>query len=82
MQLAGDQFPGEEEKISWAYSYMKSGQAALFVDRMLCFKAQVGSPRYSIWLKFKSAFIAEFCSKNETQMALAKLETSSYFQGC
>jgi len=25
MQLAGDQFPGEEEKISWAYSYMKSG---------------------------------------------------------
>jgi hypothetical protein len=35
MQLAGEQFPGEEEKISWAYSYMKSGQAALFIDRML-----------------------------------------------
>jgi hypothetical protein len=27
-------------------------------------------------------FTAKFCPKNETQMALAKLETSSYFQGC
>ena len=60
---------------------MKSGQAALFMDRMLCFEAQVRSLRYSTWLEFKSAFITEFCPKNETQMALAKLETPSYFQG-
>ena len=46
---------------------------------MLHFEAQVGSLRYSIWSEFKSAFITEFCPKNKTQMALAKLETSSYF---
>ena len=49
---------------------------------MLCFEAQVRSLRYSTWLEFKSAFITKFCPKNETQMALAKLETPSYFQGC
>ena len=81
MQLAGEQFLGEEEKISWAYLYMKSGQAALFVDRMLRFEAQVRSLRYSMWSELKSTFIAEFCPKNEDQMALVKLETPSYFQG-
>ena len=35
---------------------------------MLRFEAQVRSPRYSTWLEFKSAFITEFCPKNETQM--------------
>jgi hypothetical protein len=47
---------------------------------MLQFEAQVRFPRYSMLLKFRSAFIAEFCPKNKTQMALAKLETPSYFQ--
>ena len=60
---------------------MKSGQAALFVDRMLQFEAQVGSPRYSTWSKFRFVFVAKFCKKNKMQMALAKLETPSYFQG-
>jgi hypothetical protein len=27
------------------------------------------------------AFIAEFCLKNETTLALAKLETENYYQG-
>ena len=34
-QLAPHQFALEHEKVSWAYSFMKSGCAALFVDRML-----------------------------------------------
>jgi len=36
LQLAPHQFASEHEKVSWAYSFMKSGCAALFVDCMLC----------------------------------------------
>ena len=51
------------------------------MDRMLQFEAQVGSLRYSAWAEFRSMFVTKFYPKNEMQMALAKLETPSYFQG-
>jgi len=31
-QLAPHQFTSEHEKVSWAYSFMKSGRAALFIN--------------------------------------------------
>ena len=67
MQLAGDQFSGDKEMINWTYLYIKSNQAVFFVNRMLWFKAQVGSPRYFMWLEFRFAFIAKFCPQNKTQ---------------
>jgi hypothetical protein len=60
---------------------MKSGRAALFVDRMMRFEARVGSPKFADWNEFRKTFVAEFCPKNETQMALARLETPAFYQG-
>ena len=81
LRMVPDQFSSEENKVTWAYTFMKSGRAALFVDRMLRFENKVGSPRYATWSDFRPAFVTEFCPKNEGQLALAKLETSAYHQG-
>jgi hypothetical protein len=81
IRLASEQFSSEEDKINWAYSFMKSGRAALFVDRMMRFEARVGSPKFTEWAEFRKIFTAEFCLKNETQLALAKLETPAFYQG-
>ena len=81
LRMVPDQFSSEENKVMWAYTFMKLGRAVLFVDRMLRFENKVGSPRYATWSEFCPAFIAEFCPKNEAQLALAKLETSGYHQG-
>jgi Retrotransposon gag protein/Zinc knuckle len=47
---------------------------------MMRFEARVGSPKFADWNEFRKTFVAEFCPKNETQMALAKLETPSFYQ--
>jgi len=60
---------------------MKSGHAALFVDCMLCSEMQNNNVQYTTWSEFWKVFQEEFCPKNETQLALAKLETSTYYQG-
>jgi hypothetical protein len=59
---------------------MKSGRAALFVDRVLRQENKTHRARYISWSHFRADFVAEFCPKNETQMALARLETSAYHQ--
>src|SRR5215470_14707575 len=66
--------------VSWAYSFMKTGRAALFVDRVLRYESRVASPRYTSWNAFRKAFIEEFFPKNERQRALTRLETSAYHQ--
>jgi len=35
---------------------------------------------FATWAEFKRKFTEEFCPKNEAQMALTKLETSTYYQ--
>jgi hypothetical protein len=81
IRLASEQFSSEQDKINWAYSFMKSGRAALFVDRMMRFEARTGTPKFEDWAEFRKTFVSEFCRKNETQMALAKLETPEFYQG-
>jgi hypothetical protein len=81
IRLASEQFSSEQDKINWAYSFMKSGRAALFVDRMMRFEARIGTPKFGDWAEFRKTFVSEFCRKNETQMALAKLETPEFYQG-
>jgi hypothetical protein len=60
---------------------MKSGRVVLFAQRVLQDEARSKSPKYPTWEAFHKAFVAEFCPKNETQLALAKLETTRYHQG-
>jgi hypothetical protein len=78
--LAKNQFSNDQERIAWVYSFMKSGRAALFVDRVLRCEARTCSPMFAGWMTFRVTFMDEFCPKNETQMALAHLETSAYHQ--
>ena len=81
MALVPSRFPSDELRIRWVYSFMKSGRAALFVDRVFRQEAKTGVQAFGSWSDFRNKFLSEFCPQNETQLALAKLETSSYHQG-
>jgi len=81
LQLALHQFTSEHEKVSWAYSFMKSRHAALFVNRMLRLEMRNNKVQYATWAEFRKVFQEEFCPKNEAQIALAKLEMAGYYQG-
>jgi hypothetical protein len=62
-------------------SYMKAGRASLFKERVLREEFRTHTTKFQTWSEFRDAFVAEFCPKNETQLAVAKLETTSYYQG-
>jgi hypothetical protein len=79
--LVPHHFPDETTAVRWAISYMKTGRAALFAQRAVRHQAKHSVPKYTTWDQFREAFISEFCPKNETQLALAKLETMTYHQG-
>jgi len=81
IRLAPQQFADDNTMVHWVLTYMKSGRAALFADRVLRSEQRTGVQRYSTWVDFRKVFIAEFCPKNEVQLALAKLETPNYYQG-
>jgi len=80
LHLAPHQFESEKAKVAWAYSYMRAGRAALFVDRVLRYEARTKKPQYPTWVSFRAAFVEEFFPKNERQRALTRLETSAYHQ--
>jgi Retrotransposon gag protein/Zinc knuckle len=81
IRLVPQQFADEVTMVHWALTFMKSGRAALFSQRVLRSEERTGFSKYYDWKSFRKAFLAEFCPKNETQLALAKLETSAYHQG-
>jgi hypothetical protein len=80
IRLARKQFADEPTMVHWALSFMKSGRASLFAHRVLRSETRTGTPKFTTWADFRTTFTAEFCPKNETQLALAKLETSGYYQ--
>jgi hypothetical protein len=79
--LASHQFDCDDTRIVWAFSYMKTGCAALFVDHVLREEARTTWKRFSMWNAFRTTFIEEFLPKNEVQHALTWLETTLYHQG-
>jgi hypothetical protein len=48
---------------------------------MMCFKVCTGSSKFTDWNEFCKTFMAEFCLKNKTQMALTRLKMPSFYQG-
>jgi hypothetical protein len=60
---------------------MKIGRAKLFAQRVVHYRVANGMPKFNTWDEFRSAFITEFCPKNETGLALARLETEKYYEG-
>jgi hypothetical protein len=80
IRLARSKFVDEPTMVHRALSFMKSGCALLFAHRVLRSEARSGTPKFATWADFRTSFTAEFCPKNKTQLALAKLETSGYYQ--
>lgn len=81
MRLAPHHFEDEITAIHWAMSFMKEGRASLFAQRIIRTQTETRKSFFVDWDHFREVFISEFCPKNETQLALAKLESSEYFQG-
>ena len=62
MCLCLDSFPEEQTKITWALSYMKSGQAAKWAEQIFYWEEK--NPRYSKfldWDEFQNEFRKDFC---------------------
>ena len=79
IQLSGDKFYDDQQKIHWALTFCKAGRAANFADRIMRAERQ-GVARYSTWKDFVKDFTIKFCESNEQVKALTKLEGSAWYQ--
>jgi hypothetical protein len=80
-RLAPTLFSDDVQLVNWTMSFMKTGRASKWAQRMLKQQFEGGESAFTVWDEFRTAFIAEFCPKNEAQMAVAMLETDGYHQG-
>jgi hypothetical protein len=78
VNLVPHQFTNDEKAVLWDILYMKTSRAALFAQHIIHHQVKYGLPKFATWDK---AFITEFCPKNETRLAIAKLEMEKYYQG-
>ena len=81
MHLCPDSFPKEQTKITWALSYMKSGRAAKWAERIFYWEEK--NPRYSKfldWDEFQNEFQNDFCPAHSNTAAINKLESTTYYQ--
>jgi hypothetical protein len=81
ISLCESQFRDDQAMIHWALSFMKSGRAALYSNRILRREASEVLPAFVSWKGFELDFISKFCPKNEATVALTKLESTRYYQG-
>ena len=80
-RLCPDQFIDEQALIIWAMSYMKSGRAARWADRVFRYEhSNPGVFRFLDWEDFQGEFKKEFTPANSEANAVNKLEESGYFQ--
>lgn len=82
IRLCPDNFSGDQMKIIWALSYMKSGRAAKWAARVFRWEEEEspGSYRFVDWEDFRKEFKAEFCPAHTDISAINRLESASYFQ--
>lgn len=79
--LSEDVFNSDQERIYWALSFMKSGRASKWAQRLVRRERETNITSYRTWGDFEDAVEHEFCPRNETLAAGIKLESESYFQG-
>jgi hypothetical protein len=80
-RLCPDQFIDEQALIIWAMSYMKSGRAARWADRVFRYeRSNPGVFRFLDWEDFQGEFKKEFTPANSEANAVNKLEETGYFQ--
>src|SRR6201996_4727689 len=81
MRLCSDSFPSEQTKITWALSYMKSGRALKWAERIFQWEEKNGGyPRFLDWEEFRKDFRKEFCPAHSDIAAINKLESTNYYQ--
>lgn len=80
MSLRRQEFLDDDASIRWVLSYMKSGRAATFANRVLRNESN-GLLPYFTYAEFETAFIREFLPENEALQATLKIESTAYFQG-
>ena len=79
--LCPDSFPLDETKITWALSYMKSGRAAKWADRIFKWEEDnEGYSKFLDWNEFWTEFRKDFCPAHSDVAALNKLESTTYYQ--
>jgi hypothetical protein len=83
IRLCPKEFLDEQTKIVWAMSYMKSGRAQKWTERIFRWEQQpenAGSARYIDWEDFRNEFQKEFTPAHADALAVNRLETAAYYQ--
>ena len=81
MRLCPDSFLEEHIKITWALSYMKSGQAAKWAKRVFQWEEKHrGYSKFLDWEEFCKEFQKDFCPAHSNVVAINRLESTSYYQ--
>ena len=81
MRLCPDSFPEEQTKITWALSYMKSGRAAKWAERVFYWEEKnPGYSKFLDWDEFRNEFRKDFCPAHSDVAAINKLESTTYYQ--
>ena len=79
--LCPDSFLEEHIKITWALLYMKSGQAAKWVEQIFQWEEKHrGYSKFLNWEEFHKEFWKDFCPAHSNVAAINKLESTSYYQ--
>ena len=79
--LCSDSFHSEQTKITWALSYMKSGRAAKWAERIFQWEEKNGGyPKFLDWEEFCKEFQKDFCPAHSDVAAINKLESTTYYQ--
>jgi retrotransposon gag protein len=79
IELSGQVFTSDQQKIHWALTFCKTGRAAKFADRILR-SERGGIPKFQTWKDFVKDFTERFCESNEQVRALTRLEGDSWHQ--
>ena len=81
MRLCLDSFPEEQTKITWTLSYMKSGWAAKWAERIFYWEEKnPGYSKFLDWDEFRNEFRKDFCPAHSDVAAINKLESMTYYQ--
>jgi hypothetical protein len=81
ISICGNQFPNDQTRILWTLSFMKSGRAATFANRVFVHESQSLTPFFKNWTAFCESFRASFYPLHEATEAMNCLESRSFHQG-
>jgi hypothetical protein len=81
ISICENQFPNDQTRVLWTLSFMKSGRAATFANRVFVHESRSQTPFFEDWTAFCDSFRASFYPLHEATEAMNRLESRSYHQG-